>query len=71
MIQTEHSESDEQKPYTRSITGELFHEIEEMGNKKYEHIGFRDKDNKFGELLAEAVPEIGMTRKARITIELI
>ncbi len=55
----------------KSIEGEIFHEIEEFGNKKYEHIGFRDKENKFGEMLAEIVPEIDMKKKARITIELI
>jgi hypothetical protein len=55
----------------KSLTGELFHEIEEMGNKKYEHIGFRDKENKFGDMLAEIVPEVGMTKKAKITIELL
>jgi hypothetical protein len=53
----------------KSIEGEIFHEIEEFGNKKYEHIGFRDKENKFGEMLAEIVPEINTKKKARITIE--
>ena len=55
----------------KTIIGEIFHEIEEMGNKKYEHIGFRDKENKFGDMLAEIVPNIGMTKKARITIEIL
>ncbi len=31
------------------IEGEIFHEIEELGNKEYEHIGFMDKENKFGD----------------------
>jgi hypothetical protein len=53
----------------KSIEGEIFHEIEEFGNKKYEHIGFRDKENKFGEMLSEIVPEINTKKKARITIE--
>ena len=55
----------------KSIKGELFHEIEELSNKKYEHIGFRDKENKFGDMMAEFVPKIGSTRKAKITIELL
>ncbi len=55
---------------TKTIEGELFHEIEELGNKKYEHIGFRDKKNKFGEMLASLVPKIGMTKKVKLTIEL-
>ena len=54
----------------RTIDGELFHEIEEMGNRKYEHIGFRDKDNRFGDIIASFVPDIGMKRKARLTIEI-
>jgi len=51
------------------IEGELFHEIEELGNKKYEHIGFRDKENMFGDMITSLVPETGMKRKARLTIE--
>jgi hypothetical protein len=53
----------------KTIEGELFHEIEEMGNRKYAHIGFRDKDNKFGDMMASLVPEVGTKRKARLTIE--
>jgi hypothetical protein len=53
------------------IEGELFHEIEELGNKKYEHIGFRDNDNRFGDMITSLVPETGMKRKARLTIEII
>jgi len=51
------------------IEGVLFHEIEVLGNKKFEHFGFRDKNNQFGELIAEFVPIVGMTKKARLTIE--
>ena len=54
----------------RTIDGELFHEIEEMGNRKYEHIGFRDKDNRFGDIISSFVPDIWMKRKARLTIEI-
>ena len=53
----------------KSLEGELFHEVEKLGNKEYAHIGFRDKNDKFGEALEYFVPEIGMTRKAKITIE--
>ena len=53
-----------------TIEGEFFHEIEEMGNKKYEHIGFRDKENKFGDMMASLVPEIGTTKKAKLVIEI-
>ncbi len=54
----------------RSIEGELFHEIEELGNKKYEHIGFRDKENKFGDMIASLVPKVGMKKEARLTIQI-
>ncbi len=53
----------------REIEGELFHEIEEYGGKKYEHIGFRDKENKFGDIMASIVPRVGMRRKAKLIIE--
>ncbi len=47
----------------KTIEGELFHEIEELGNKKYEHIGFRDKKNKFGEIIGSPVPKVGMKKR--------
>ena len=53
------------------IEGELFHEIEELGNKKYEHVGFRDKENNFGEMITSLVPKVGMKRKARLTIQIL
>jgi len=53
------------------IEGEVYHQIEELGNKKYSHIGFRDKNNKFGNILAELVPEVGMIKKAKVTLELL
>ncbi len=53
----------------KTIEGILFHEVEVLGGKKFEHLGFKDEKNKFSELLAEFVPSIGMKRKARITIE--
>ena len=55
----------------KTITGELYHQIEKLGNKKYAHIGFRDPANEFGQTLEKMVPEPGMRRKAKITIELI
>ena len=53
----------------KTIEGELFHEIEKLGNKNYVHIGFRDKENKFGDMIEGIVPEIGMTKKVKLTIE--
>jgi len=53
------------------MLGYLFNRIEELGDKKYNHIGFEDKNKSFGDLLASFVPEIGMKKKARITIEIL
>jgi hypothetical protein len=54
----------------KTIDGELFHEIEDLGNRKYEHIGFRDDENRFGDIIGSLVPEVGMKRRARLTIEI-
>lgn len=56
---------------TKTIIGEFYHEIEEMGNQKFAHIGFRDKENLFGEMIASIVPETGMKRQAKLTVELL
>ena len=58
------------KPIKESLEGEIYHEIEEFGNKKYAHIGFRDKEGRFGDALANFVPKPGMRKKAKITIEI-
>ena len=55
----------------KTLKGELFHEIEKMGDKDFAHIGFRDKDNSFGEIMASFVPEIGMIKKVKLTIEIL
>lgn len=55
----------------KMIEGEIFHEIEDFNGKNYAHIGFRDAENTFGDMLAALVPEVGMKRKARLTIEIL
>lgn len=55
----------------KTIRGKLYHRIEEFGGKKYEHIGFEDHEKQFGEMLASLVPEVGMERRAEITIKLL
>jgi len=55
----------------RTIQGELYHEIEKLGNKKYRHVGFRDKANSFGDIMELIVPKVGMTKKVKLTIETI
>jgi hypothetical protein len=52
----------------KTIKGEIFHEIELLGNKKYTHIDFRDKENNFGKMMEEIVPKEGMKRKAILKI---
>jgi len=41
-----------------------------LGNKEYKYIEFRDEENKFRDMLESLVPEIGMKRKAKLTIQL-
>ena len=53
----------------KTIEGELFHEIEKFGEEEYRHIGFRDKDNSFGDMMESLVPKVGMRKKAKIMIE--
>ena len=53
----------------KNIEGELFHEIEKLGNRNYVHVGFRDAANKFGDMIEGIVPEVGMTKKVKLTIE--
>ena len=55
----------------KTISGYLFNRIEEMGDKKYNHIGFEGEKQSFGDLLASIVPKIGMKKKVRLTIEIL
>ncbi len=51
------------------IEGRLFNRIENLGNKEYQHVGFEDEENKFGDMIESFVPEVGMEKKVRLTIE--
>jgi hypothetical protein len=53
----------------KTMEGVLFNRLEKMGGKDYYHVGFEDKDKKFGEILASIVPKVGMKKKAKITVE--
>ncbi len=55
----------------KTIVGYLFNRIEKLGNKKYNHVGFEDRNKMFGDLIASLVPKVGMRKKARLTIELL
>jgi hypothetical protein len=53
----------------KTFEGYLFNRIEEFGDKKYNHVGCEGDDNNFGDFLTQFVPEVGMKRKVRFTIE--
>ena len=55
----------------KTLEGQLFNRIEILGGKEYRHVGFEDHGKQFGDILETFVPEVGMTKKAKITIELI
>ena len=55
----------------KSLKGKIFHRIETLGGKEYEHIGFEDDEKQFGDILASFVPEIGMEKKVEITFRLL
>jgi len=53
----------------KTIEGWLFNRIETFGDKKYNHLGCEGKNKSFGDFLAQFVPQVGMRRKVRFTIE--
>ena len=55
----------------KEIIGYLFNRIEKLGNKEYNHVGFEDEAKNFGNLITSFVPEVGMRKRAKLTIELI
>lgn len=50
----------------KCIVGEIFSEVVDFNGEEYEHIGFRDPDGEFGNLLEKLLGE-----KVRICIEII
>lgn len=55
----------------KTIEGKLFNRIEKLGNKEYRHVGFEDKEKKFGDMIETFVPEVGAEKKVRLTIEIL
>jgi len=53
----------------KTFEGSLFNRIEIVGNKEYNHIGCEGENEEFGEFLVQFVPEVGMRRKVKFTIE--
>jgi len=53
----------------RVFEGYLFNRIEKIGDRKYNHIGCEGENENFGNFLSQFVPEVGMRRKVKFTIE--
>jgi len=52
-----------------TFEGHLFNRIETIGNKDYNHVGCEGENENFGDFLSKFVPEVGMRRKVKFTIE--
>ncbi len=53
----------------KTFEGYLFNRLEKIGNKDYNHVGCEGEYNEFGDFLTYFVPELGMKRKVKFTIE--
>ncbi len=45
--------------------------LETIGDEKYNHVGCEGENKLFGDFLVRFVPQVGMRRKVRFTIETI
>jgi len=53
------------------IEGKLFNRVEKLGNKKYRHVGFEDDEKKFGDIIESIVPEVGTSKRVKLTLEIL
>jgi len=53
----------------KTFDGWLFNRIEKLGGDIFNHVGCKGNDEKFSDFLTQFVPEIGMQRKVKFTIE--
>ena len=53
----------------KTFKGWLFNRMETLGNKEFNHVGCEGDDEKFIDFLTDFVPEVGMRRKVRFTVE--
>jgi len=53
----------------KTFNGWLFNRMEKLGDKQFNHVGCKGKDEKFIDFLTQFVPEIGMQRKVTFTVE--
>ncbi len=49
--------------------GWLFNRLEVLGEKEFNHVGCEGNEEEFIEFLTRFVPEIGMKRKVKFTVE--
>jgi len=53
----------------QTFEGWLFNRLEIVGNEQYNHVGCEGESKEFGNFLSQFVPENGMKRKVKFTIE--
>jgi hypothetical protein len=53
----------------KTFHGSLFNRLEKLGNAKFNHVGCKGNNEKFIDFLTQFVPELGMQRKVKFTIE--
>jgi hypothetical protein len=53
----------------KTFEGWLFNRMEVLGGKRYNHVGCEGEDREFGDFLAQFVPDVGMRKRVRFTIE--
>jgi hypothetical protein len=53
----------------KTFEGWLYNRIEKLGDKLFNHVGCRGKDEGFINFLTQFVPEVGMKRKVTFTVE--
>ena len=59
-------DTDKKSDETNCLKGEIYREVVELEGKPYEHLGFRDYENRFGEMLEKLVG-----KKVKVCIEII
>lgn len=53
----------------KTFEGYLFNRLEKIGEKNYNHVGCEGENKDIGDFLTEFVPELGMKRRVKFTVE--
>jgi len=53
----------------KTFKGWLYNRIEKLGGESFNHVGCKGKDKNFIDFLTQFVPQIGMQRKVKFTVE--